>query len=52
MVKYCLDRYKTQEMCDKASDAFLPTLNSIADWLVTNKRLEKLDNAVFFNYRP
>ena len=50
MVKYCLNRYKTQEMSDKAADAFLPTLNSIADWFVTNKRLEKLDNAVFFNY--
>ena len=27
MVKYCLDRYKIQEMCGKAVDSFLPTLN-------------------------
>ena len=27
MLKYCLDRYKTQEMCDAAFDDFLPALN-------------------------
>ena len=25
MLKYCLDRYKTQEVCNKAFDTFLPT---------------------------
>ena len=32
MVKCCLDGYKTQEMCDKAVDNFLPTLESVPDW--------------------
>ena len=26
MLKYCLDRYKTQEMCDKSVDDSLPAL--------------------------
>ena len=26
MLKYCLDRYNTQEMCDKSVDNFLLTL--------------------------
>ena len=37
----------TQEMCGKAVDARLPALKFVPDWLVTNKMLEKLDNAVF-----
>ena len=31
MLKYFLDRYKTQGMRDKAVDAFLPTLKFIPD---------------------
>ena len=49
MLKYWLDRYKTQEMCDKAVDACLPALNFVPDWFVPNIMLEKLDNAVFSN---
>ena len=37
MLKYCLNRHKTQELCDKAVDDFLPTLKFILDWFVTNK---------------
>ena len=37
MLKYCIDRYKTQEMCDKAVDDFLPTLKFVTDWFHTNK---------------
>ena len=37
-LKFCLDRYGTQEMCDKAvKDAFLPTLKFVPDWFVTKK---------------
>ena len=36
-LKYCHDRYKTQEMCKKAVDDFLPVLKFILDWFVTNK---------------
>ena len=31
MLKYCLDRYKTQEICDEAVDAFLPALKFVFD---------------------
>ena len=33
-LKYCLDRNKTQEMCDKAIDALLPALKFVPDWFV------------------
>ena len=42
MLKYCLDRYKTQEICDKAVDFYLPSLKFILDWFVTSKMIEKL----------
>ena len=32
MLKYCLNRYKTQKMCDKAFDDFLPALKFVPDW--------------------
>ena len=44
MLKYCLDRYKTQEMSDKADAAFLPTLTFGLDWYFWNETLEKLSN--------
>ena len=31
MLKYFLDRYKTQEMCHKAADGFLPILRFVPD---------------------
>ena len=40
MLKYCHDRYKTQEMCDKAVDAYLPSPKFRPDWFVTNKVFE------------
>ena len=49
MVKYCLHRYKTQEICDKAIDDFLPALKFVHDWFVTNKMLENYSNVVFSN---
>ena len=42
MLEYCLDRYKTQEMCDKEVDAFLSTLKFIAIGLLQLKRLKNL----------
>ena len=29
VLKYCLDRYKTQEMCEKATDACLQALKLV-----------------------
>ena len=49
MVKYCVDRYKTQEMCNKAVNDFLPALKFIPDWFVTSKLSKSLDDALFSN---
>ena len=34
-------------MCDKAVDDFLPSLNFIRDWFVTNKMIKKLFTALY-----
>ena len=39
---YIPDQYKTQQMCDKAVDDFLPTLNFVPDWFVTSRMIKKL----------
>ena len=39
---YIPDQYKTQQMCDKAADDFLPTLNFVPDWFVTSRMIKKL----------
>ena len=31
-------------MCDKVTDAFLPTLTFAPDWFVTNKKIKNLDD--------
>ena len=36
-------------MCDKAVDEFLPALKFVPDWFITNKMLEKLNDALFVN---
>ena len=47
MLKYCVDRYKTQEMCDKAVDTYVQTLAFVPDWFVMSKIIDKIDNVVF-----
>ena len=42
LLKYCLYKYKTHEMCDKAVDAFLPPSEFAPNYFVTKKMLEKL----------
>ena len=34
ILKYCLDRYKTQEMSDKTVDTFLLTLKFVPKFLI------------------
>ena len=41
MLKHCLDRYKTHEICGTAIDAFLPILKFVPDWFATNKMPKK-----------
>ena len=41
MLKYCHDKYKTQEICDKVADDFLPALKFVPDWFVTSKMIKK-----------
>ena len=47
MLKYCLDRYKTQEISDNAFDALLSALKFVPGWFVTNE-IEKLMNYFIF----
>ena len=47
MLRYCLDRYKTQEVCDKPVDDFLPALKFVPDWFATSEMIKKLHNALF-----
>ena len=35
------------KMCDEAVDDFLPSLNFIRDWFVTNKMIKKLFTALY-----
>ena len=46
MLKYCHDRYKTQEICEKS---ILWVLKSVHDWIVMPKMFKNYDNGVFFN---
>ena len=41
-LKCCHDRYKTQKMCNKAVDNFLPALEVLPGWFVTRKMNKKL----------
>ena len=41
------DRYKTQEMCHKAVDDFLPALKFVPDWFFTSKMIKKFRNVLF-----
>ena len=47
MLKYCLDSYMTQEMWDQTVSDFLLALQFVPDWFVTNKMLEKFNDALF-----
>ena len=47
LLKCCLGRYKTQDMCDKVVDSFLTTLKFVPDGFVTNKMIKKLYNVLF-----
>ena len=47
MLIYCLDRYKTPEMCDKAVHNFLPALIFVPDWFGASKVIKKLNDALF-----
>ena len=47
MLKYCLDKHKSEKMCDKAVDACLSALQFVPDWFVPNKMLEILGQCCF-----
>ena len=42
LLKYCLNRYKTQELCEKAINDFLPTLKFVPHWFATSKKIKNL----------
>ena len=49
ILTYYPDRYKTQEMCDKAVDSFLLPLEFVLHCFFTSKVIDKLNNSVFSN---
>ena len=49
MPLYCPDTYKAQRMCDEVVDDCLEALEFVFDWFVTDKMLEKLNNALRAN---
>ena len=49
VLKYCLDKDKSQEMSNTAVDDFLPTLKFVPDWFVTNKMPERVHDTLLAN---
>ena len=47
ILKFCHDRYKTQEICDKIVYGFLLGLKFVPDWFFTNKTTKKLYTPLF-----
>ena len=47
ILKYWHDKYKTQEMCDKAVEFRIRTLKFVLVCFLTSKAIENLDSAVF-----
>ena len=45
VLKYCIDRQRTQKIFDKTIDDFLPAF--VPDWFVTSKMIKKFHNALF-----
>ena len=55
-LRYILDQYKTQTICNKAVDDCLAALKLAPDWFVTRKTIKKLftvlyvdENILYFN---
>ena len=49
LIVYCSDKYESQKMRDDVVDDCVAALKFIPDWFVTNKILEKNDNALYAN---
>ena len=47
MLKYCLDRYKTQVTWDEAVDNISRTLKFVPNWFVLSKIIVKNYNTLF-----
>ena len=47
-LKYCLHKYKSQEICKEAVNAYLPLLKFAHDSFVAIKMLKDLGNALSF----
>ena len=42
MLKYCHDRYETQDMWDRVVDSYLLGLKFVPDWFVMSKMIKTL----------
>ena len=49
IIVYCLDKCKTQRMCDEAVDNCLAALKFIPDLFVASKMFENFDKALLAN---
>ena len=49
MLKYCLNRYNTQNMCDEAVNDCLLAIKFVLDWFITEKMIRNLHEASFTN---
>ena len=49
MLRYCHDKYKTQNVCDNAVYSCLLALENVTDWFATSKMIKKLDSVIFFD---
>ena len=47
MLRYCHDKYKTQNVCDNAVYSCLLALENVTDWFATSKMIKKLDSVIF-----
>ena len=46
-IRYVLDQYKTQQMCDEAVNDYLAALKFVPDWLITYKMIKILFSAFY-----
>ena len=56
LIVHCLDKYKTEKMCDKTAGDCLASLEFVPDWFDTSKMIKKLytplyadDGLLFFD---
>ena len=47
LIRYVPDQYKTQQMCDKATDDCLAAFKFVPDWFLTSKMIRIIFTALY-----